>query len=183
MIEIDNLSGNLLISLENQQGNFFSKSLIWIIKHSDSGSLGLVINKPFVKKVRKTLDVKTEILKKQVKIRDFGPVERARPFLIHAGTGDLRKTNSVAIGADLFFSEYSHSIFATQSNLRQTRVGVGYSGWGPGQLESEIVSNFWLLAPFDRKIVFDLPDEGKLSAAANSIGVDLNLLPRNIGHG
>ena len=183
MIEIDNLSGNFLISLENQQGNFFSKSLIWIIEHSDSGSLGLVINKPFVKKVRKTLDVKTEILKKQVKIRDFGPVERARPFLIHAGTGDLRKTNSVAIGADLFFSEYSHSIFATQSNLRQTRVGVGYSGWGPGQLESEIVSNFWLLAPFDRKIVFDLPDEGKLSAAANSIGVDLNLLPRNIGHG
>ena len=183
MIEIDNLSGNLLISLKNQQGNFFSKSLIWIIKHSDSGSLGLVINKPFVKKVRKTLDIKTEILKKQVKIRDFGPVERARPFLIHAGTGDLRKTNSVAIGANLFFSEYSHSIFATQSNLRQTLVGVGYSGWGPGQLESEIVSNFWLLAPFDRKIVFDVPDEGKLSAAANSIGVDLNLLPRNIGHG
>ena len=183
MIEIDNLSGNLLISLENQQGNFFSKSLIWIIKHSDSGSLGLVINKPFVEKVRETLDVKTDVLKKQVEIRDFGPVERARLFLIHAGTGDLRKTNSLAIGADLFFSEYSHSIFATQSNLRQTHVGVGYSGWGPGQLESEIVSNFWLLAPFDRKIVFDLPDEGKLSAAANSIGVDLNLLPRNIGHG
>ena len=169
MIEIDNLSGNLLISLENQQGNFFSKSLIWIIKHSDSGSLGLVINKPFVEKVRETLDAKTDILKKQVEIRDFGPVERARLFMIHAGTGDLRKTNSLAIEADLFFSEYSHSIFATQSNLRQTHVGVGYSGWGPGQLESEIVSNFWLLAPFDRKIVFDLPDEGKLSAAGREL--------------
>ena len=183
MIEIDNLSGNFLISLENQQGNFFSKSLIWIIKHSDSGSLGLVINKPFVKKVRNTLDIKTDKLKKQVKIRDFGPVERTRLFLVHPGTSDVRKTNSLEIGADLFFSEYSPSIFATQSSLRQTLVGVGYSGWGPGQLESEIVANFWLLAPFDRKIVFDVPDKRKLSAAANSIGVDLNLLPRNIGNG
>ena len=183
MIEIDNLSGNFLISLENQQGNFFSKSLIWIIKHSDSGSLGLVINKAFVKKVRNTIDVKTDILKKQVKIQDFGPVERDRLFLIHTGIGEARRTNSFEIGADLFFSEYSPSIFATQSSLRQTLVGVGYSGWGPGQLESEIVANFWLIAPFDKNIVFDVPDKRKLSAAANSIGVDLNLLPRNIGHG
>ena len=101
--------------------------------------------------MRDTLDVKTDELKKQVRIRDFGPVERTRLFLIHEGTSDVRKTNSLEIGADLFFSEYSHSIFATQSNLRQTHVGVGYSGWGPGQLESEIVSNFWLLAPFDEK--------------------------------
>ena len=60
---------------------------------------------------------------------------------------------------------------------------LGYAGWGPGQLESEILANVWLLAPFDKKILFDVPDKRKLATAANSIGVDLNLLPRNIGHG
>jgi putative transcriptional regulator len=183
MIEIDNLTGNFLISLENQEGNFFSKSLIWIIKHSNSGSLGLVINKPFARKVRNSTDIKTDTLKKEVQIRDFGPVDRARLFLIHRGTDDVKETDSLEIGADLFLSEYSASIFATQANPRETLVGVGYSGWGPGQLESEILANVWLLAPFDKKILFDVPDKRKLATAANSIGVDLNLLPRNIGHG
>ena len=95
----------------------------------------------------------------------------------------MKETDSLEIGADLFLSEYSASIFATQANPRETLVGVGYSGWGPGQLESEILANVWLLAPFDKKILFDVPDKRKLATAANSIGVDLNLLPRNIGHG
>ena len=71
----------------------------------------------------------------------------------------MKETDSLEIGADLFLSEYSASIFATQTIPRQTLVGVGYSGWGPGQLESEIVANFWLLAPFDGKIVFDVPEK------------------------
>ena len=51
MPEIDNLSGHFLISIENQRCNSFcSNSLIWIIKHSNSGSLGLVVNKILVKK-------------------------------------------------------------------------------------------------------------------------------------
>ncbi len=34
---------------------------------------------------------------------------------------------------------------------------LGYSGWFPGQLETEIEENSWLLAPLQASIVFDTP--------------------------
>ena len=180
MIESDNLSGTFLISVKNQRNDFFSRSLIWIIKHSDSGPLGLIVNKPVAKEIRGSMGVKNHIIKTGVKIQDFGPIDRDRLFLIH--TGDLGETNSFEVKAGLFLSEYSPSICTTATSLCQTLVGLGYSGRGRGQLESEIVSNGWLIAPFDRRIVFDVPNRTNLFATASSFGVDLNLLSRNIGN-
>jgi len=34
-------------------------------------------------------------------------------------------------------------------------VVVGYSGWAPGQLESELQRQDWVTAPLDRDIIFD----------------------------
>ena len=50
---------------------------------------------------------------------------------------------------------------------------LGYAGWGPGQLESEIHDNAWLHAPFDEDLVFDRDADTKWERALKSIGVDL----------
>jgi len=49
---------------------------------------------------------------------------------------------------------------------------LGYAGWGPGQLESEIAMNGWLTAEADEHLVYDLEDEQKWGAALASLGVD-----------
>jgi len=49
---------------------------------------------------------------------------------------------------------------------------LGYSGWYPGQLETEIEENSWLIAPVAKSIVFDVPHEDRWVAALDSIGVD-----------
>ena len=147
MPEIDNLSGHFLISLENQGCSFCSNSLIWTTKHSNSGSLGLVVKKPPGQKLGRNLRIKNDIFTIVVKIRDFEPIV----LLVH--TRDLNDTNSLKRGKGDFLSEYSSSLFPSNSSSEAIIGDIGFSEWISGQNQSEISTNIWLIAPFDRKIV------------------------------
>jgi putative transcriptional regulator len=59
---------------------------------------------------------------------------------------------------------------------------LGYSGWGPGQLEAEIAQNGWLTAEAAPQIVFQVPARGKWGAAMESLGVDPITLSSTAGH-
>ena len=146
MPEIDNLSGRFLISLENQGCSFCSNSLIWTTKHSNSGSLGLVVKKPPDQKINSNLRIKNDIFTTVVKVRDFEPIV----LLVH--TRNLNDTNSLKIGEGDFLSEYSSSLFPSNSSSEAIRGDIGFSEWISGQNQSEITTNIWLIAPFDRKI-------------------------------
>ncbi len=61
-------------------------------------------------------------------------------------------------------------------------VALGYAGWSPGQLEHEIYENTWLSCPANSDIMFRLPAEERLQAAAASLGVNLQLLTTHAGH-
>lgn len=61
-------------------------------------------------------------------------------------------------------------------------VALGYAGWGPGQLEREMVENSWLSSPADLDILFHAPSERRWLAAAALLGIDLNLLSTDAGH-
>ena len=151
MPEIDNLSGHFLISLENQGCSFCSNSFISTIKHSNSESLGLVVKKPLDQKMRNNLGIKDDILPTGVKIREFEPIGKGDLLLIL--TRDLKETKSLKIGEEDFLSGYSSSLFPRSSSSQQIRGDIGFSEWISGQRQSEITTNIWLIAPFDRKIV------------------------------
>ncbi len=54
----------------------------------------------------------------------------------------------------------------------RTRLIVGYSGWGPGQLEAELEESAWLLSDVDRDLIFDTPPERMWEAAIRRLGAD-----------
>ena len=58
----------------------------------------------------------------------------------------------------------------------QALLMLGYSGWGPGQLEEEIIRNGWLIADALFSIVFERPAEDKWDLAVRSLGIDPSLL-------
>ena len=51
-------------------------------------------------------------------------------------------------------------------------LALGYAGWGPGQLESEIRRNDWLIADPGPDVVFGDEDAQKWSRALKAMGVD-----------
>ncbi|MDH3343023.1 MAG: YqgE/AlgH family protein, partial [Gammaproteobacteria bacterium] len=64
----------------------------------------------------------------------------------------------------------------------QSIIALGYAGWSPGQLEQEIAANTWLSCPAEEQIIFDIPAEKRWQAAADLLGVDLQLLSSDAGH-
>ncbi len=59
---------------------------------------------------------------------------------------------------------------------RNSMLALGYAGWGPGQLESEISENAWLHAPFDEALVFDTDIDTKWERGIRSIGANVTTL-------
>ena len=41
----------------------------------------------------------------------------------------------------------------------KTRVIVGYSAWGPGQLDNELAESSWLMMDVDPALIFSVPAE------------------------
>ena len=70
----------------------------------------------------------------------------------------------------------------TEEAPEKYMVTLCYAGWGPGQLEEEIKTNSWLLAPADGDIVFDTPIEQRWKKATEKLGIDLAHLSTDIGH-
>lgn len=61
-------------------------------------------------------------------------------------------------------------------------VCLGCAGWEAGQLENELKENAWLTVEGQAEILFSVPPEQRLGAAAGILGIDLNLMTREAGH-
>ena len=71
---------------------------------------------------------------------------------------------------------------ADGSGPAQHLITLGYAGWEAGQLEAELADNAWLTCPADPAVLFEVPAEQRLSAAAERLGVNLSLLTAQAGH-
>ena len=54
---------------------------------------------------------------------------------------------------------------------RRRMILLGYSGWGPGQLENEIAAGAWLPVPLDEGVLFDVALRQKWERAYGLLGV------------
>ncbi|MDA0712548.1 MAG: YqgE/AlgH family protein, partial [bacterium] len=48
---------------------------------------------------------------------------------------------------------------------------LGYTGWGPGQLENEICEGSWFNLPFSADIIFDIPFKERWHQTFSQLGV------------
>ncbi len=71
---------------------------------------------------------------------------------------------------------------AAGSGPNRAILALGYAGWSPGQLESEIQANGWLNCPADPDLIFDPDLDAKYSRALAKIGIDPSHLVSDAGH-
>jgi putative transcriptional regulator len=61
------------------------------------------------------------------------------------------------------------------------RLIVGYSGWGPGQLEAELEASAWLISDVDRDLIFNTPGDRLWETAIRRLGADPGALQMSRG--
>jgi putative transcriptional regulator len=54
----------------------------------------------------------------------------------------------------------------------RVRLVVGYSGWGPGQLEAELEASSWLISDVDPDLIFDTAPAAMWETAIRRLGAD-----------
>ena len=60
-------------------------------------------------------------------------------------------------------------------------LAVGYSGWGAGQLENELMNNAWITVDADEDLIFDPDMDNKWERAIKILGITPDMLAHTGG--
>jgi putative transcriptional regulator len=111
-----------------------------------------------------------------------GPVETGRGFVLHSS--DYTQDATLAVSATVALTATVDILraIAAGTGPRRHLLALGYAGWGPGQLDTEIRANGWLSVAADDALVFDHDLADKWERAMAKIGIDPRMLSDVAGH-
>ena len=181
------LAGKLIIAMPTMSDPRFKRSVVCICAHNEDGAIGIIINKIIeslsFSKIIKQLKLKKNMTKNDYKDHIYfgGPVETERGFILHSS--DYSSENSTSINSEISMTASTEILQALidGNGPNKSIVALGYAGWGPGQLDTEIQSNAWLSVESDLELVFSAKTAEKWDMALEKIGVNPALLSTEAG--
>ena len=180
------LEGKILIAMPGMTDPRFTRSVIFLCAHNADGAMGLVVNKRLdslsFEELLNQLEITPSDAAAAQQVHFGGPVESGRGFVLH--TDDYARDGTLKVGSGIALTATTDILraMAHGSGPRHALMALGYAGWGPGQLESEIHDNAWLHVSADAAIVFDADLERKWERAMAKLGIGLNNLSGASGH-
>ena len=180
------LTGQILIAMPGTEDTRFRRTVVYICAHNEEGAMGLVVNKRIDNlnfgELLQQLGIENPKPGQAIDVHFGGPVESSRGFVLHSAEYEQDSTLQV---------DGRIAMTATQDILRDIAAGegprhrlfaLGYAGWGPGQLDSELQANGWLTADASEFLVFSTGLEDKWKAALKTLGIDPSFLVTDAGH-
>jgi len=178
------LAPSFLLSMPQLLDPNFSRTVVLLCKHSEDGAFGLVVNRPLVTagpvvvEVRAQSDTaghKTEVSEHELQVWVGGPVEPQSSWILDGDDSDIaEERRGVRVAEGLYLStspDLLHRLLGPAPPPR-TRLIVGFSGWGPGQLEQELEASAWLISDVDREVLFATPADRMWETAIRRLGAD-----------
>ena len=180
------LTGQVLIAMPAMADPRFAQSVIYLCAHTNDGAMGITLNRPLERPsfddLLRQLEVAPLPPARRIRLCSGGPVDNARGFVLHTadwtGEGSLLVSEELALTASLDVLK----VIAGGGGPREGLLALGYAGWGPGQLESEIQQNAWLSIPADEALLFDVEHDTKWRRAFATMKIDPLLLSGAAGH-
>lgn len=143
------VSGAVLVAREELQDPNFEATVVLVCLHNDEGSYGLVVNRISHMPLSEIFDgMSTLSMKREIFIG--GPVEQDELQILHITDTPVEQSHTIA--PDIFLGgdwEELHQMI--DSDPATTRIFLGYSGWGPDQLQHEIDIGAWDVYTVDIK--------------------------------
>ncbi|WP_028467537.1 YqgE/AlgH family protein [Nisaea denitrificans] len=181
------LTGQLLVAMPAMRDPRFARSVIYICVHNAEGAIGLVVNR-LVGSIEfsdliEQLDMQfgeTDLVANPP-VHFGGPVDTERGFVLHSADYQSEETLDIDKEFGLTATIDIVRTIASGSGPKDHLLALGYAGWGPGQLDSEIQENAWLNVDADNALVFDTDLDSKWDRALAKLGVDSALLSTESG--
>ena len=151
-------TGRFLVAAEQVRGGFFQQSVVFLVSHGESGTLGLIVNQPSEIALH-------EVVKGAVdgagQMYIGGPVERGSVLVLLRAASPPER--ALRVTGDIFVTVDPALLLertGKPGGASDVRVYAGYAGWGPGQLEAELARGDWIVADeaLEPIIFADAPD-------------------------
>ena len=111
-----------------------------------------------------------------------GPVDPGRGFILHGSDYRMKDTLISYNGLSLSSSVDVLEDIALGKGPEEKIVALGYAGWSPRQLETEVEANSWFSVPASKELIFNVANDTKWLMACRSVGVDPYMMSDNAGH-
>ena len=148
--------GIFLIAAPSLRDPNFRQTVVLLCEHGAEGALGVVVNRPTAMSVSEALPQVPILEGQRHLLFSGGPVQTNQVMMLYRL--DQLPENShhvfdgICLGGD---TELVDRILTANEGREAFRAYIGYSGWGPGQLESEMRTGSWFTIPADPSAVFD----------------------------
>lgn len=175
MTPTDNISaGQVLIAEPFMGDSNFERAVILVCEHNNNGSFGLVLNQVSKHKLHQVIEIDPE----EFPLFIGGPVQTDTLHFIHR-LGHIID-DSIALGNGIYWSG-NFEMIKSLTNIgvikpADIRFFLGYSGWGRGQLQSELDQNTWMVSDITATDIFDLEPKNFWRQILKNKGGDYKVL-------
>lgn len=167
------LTGRFLIAMPHLADPNFRHTVVLVLDHDNEGCFGVIINRPGPLTVSdlcqsQQIDWKGD---RFAPIYVGGPVRPTSVWIVHDGGVDVPGTTEASPGCQFTISREALGVLADMEAVHR-RIYGGYSGWGAGQVESEIRQGAWIVSDADPGLVFSSAADQIWELALKQVGID-----------
>lgn len=167
--------GILLIADPFLKDPNFLRTVVFLCDHKEEGSFGFVLNRQYENKLG---DLIPELEGNQLPVYYGGPVQMDTIHFLHQYPNEIpggqEILKGVYWGGD--FDAAINMIKNEETDENKIRFYIGYSGWGEGQLDSEMKEKTWLTVQATRKLIFHPDHEEIWKDSLKHLGGDYEIM-------
>lgn len=173
------LAPGFLVAAPSLRDPNFERAVVLLVEHREEGSLGFVVNRPAGIRLAGIIE-ELGIDEADATVADEpvlvgGPVAPQTGWILfdHQGMTDpveelVRVSSHLAVSA----SRHLLEMLVRGDGPERKQLVLGYSGWGPGQLDAELAQGAWIPVDLDERIVFEMPFDERWTRALRQLGID-----------
>jgi putative transcriptional regulator len=149
------LKGKVLLASPKLMDPNFARSVVLIVQHDENGAMGLIVNRALQTTVREAwTQVSAVPYPNDDPLFQGGPCEG--PLLVLHREASRAQ---VEVADGVYLSSDADSVKALVDDVAEPiKFFVGYAGWSPSQLESELSEGAWHVAEITPDHILSTPD-------------------------
>jgi putative AlgH/UPF0301 family transcriptional regulator len=139
--------GSLLVAMPSLADPTFAGTVVYVLDHSDSGTLGVVLGRPSAVEIRDVLPGWCDLAVEPGVFHVGGPCETDTALCLATSENPVPAEGLRRVAGQVHLVDLDAEPSRLANRLSGLRVFAGYAGWSPGQLASEIAEGAWACVP------------------------------------